>query len=413
MSFRRSQIGHALENPRFAAIILSIVVFTAPILAMVNARVLVPLLLVTTLLVAASMIWRRERLKFRLLPLGIIGLTIIVWALLSSAWSADPTLSLRGTAKLTGNFVLAFLTLYLLQQVLEDGQAQLVRKALVASFVLGASILLFEGLTNGYLSGLVLGAEASKIGLFWLNRAGAVLALFAWPASAILLQLGWVYALLPFFALIVISFLIGFDTLVVALFASALAAGALYLRWSTVRPIFAALLILTIIAPPVVFSKVVNPIEMAKIDSLSKPLVHRFHIWRFTSDKILERPIIGYGMNSARTMSDKTTRIRDDIRGDYGERLPLHPHNFALQIWLELGGVGALLFTAAFVFLFCHLTNLTVSKREAVIFVGQFVISGALLSSSFGIWQSWFLASLWITIGATVAALSGLDRSPS
>jgi len=127
----------------------------------------------------------------------------------------------------------------------------------------------------------------------------------------------------------------------------------------------------------------------------------------------LERPVIGYGMNSARTMSDKTTRIRDDIRGDYGERLPLHPHNFALQIWLELGAVGALLFTAAFVFLFWHLTNLTVSKREAVIFVGQFVISGALLSSSFGIWQSWFLASLWITIGATVAALSGLDRSPS
>ena len=65
----------------------------------------------------------------------------------------------------------------------------------------------------------------------------------------------------------------------------------------------------------------------------------RVENWGFLFQKILEHPFIGHGFDAARTFND--THI---IRGFEGRAIvSLHPHNAGLQLWVELGLIGAML----------------------------------------------------------------------
>ena len=76
------------------------------------------------------------------------------------------------------------------------------------------------------------------------------------------------------------------------------------------------------------------------------------------------------------------------------EPIPLHPHNGILQVWLELGFLGAL----ALVGILLAIINV-ISKtcRSAIeIAMAYAALSSALMlvSVSYGIWQNWWLAAL-------------------
>ena len=77
---------------------------------------------------------------------------------------------------------------------------------------------------------------------------------------------------------------------------------------------------------------------------LPNSAVHRIKIWEFVAKKISERPLLGWGMNSSKHFSDGKNMVYT-VSGEYlGEALPLHPHNTILQIWVELGLPGILVF---------------------------------------------------------------------
>jgi O-antigen ligase len=82
------------------------------------------------------------------------------------------------------------------------------------------------------------------------------------------------------------------------------------------------------------------------------------------------------------------------------QRLPLHTHNGPLQIWLELGLVGALLATALVLALGWQAT----SPGSA----GAFACAIAIASLSYGVWQGW-----WLCLLAMLALVSRqLTREP-
>src|SRR3546814_3641058 len=74
---------------------------------------------------------------------------------------------------------------------------------------------------------------------------------------------------------------------------------------------------------------------------------HRIEIWRFAAEKAAERPLTGWGFDATRVLG----RIAESEVFS-GRTLALHPHNLSLQVWLELGGVGALLVVGIGFFLF-------------------------------------------------------------
>ena len=82
--------------------------------------------------------------------------------------------------------------------------------------------------------------------------------------------------------------------------------------------------------------------------------------------------------------------------------IKLHPHDGALQIWLELGAVGAV---AAAVFWGVTLLRLSRPVRDAAnaataACAAVYLLFGAL---NFGLWQEW-----WLALGALIVALAAM-----
>lgn len=118
----------------------------------------------------------------------------------------------------------------------------------------------------------------------------------------------------------------------------------------------------------------------------------RLGYWRHAVGWIIDHPLRGWGLDASRMFSPG---------------INLHPHNGALQLWLELGVAGAL---AAAVFWTLVLTRLSRERPDpaAAACIGSAVVYLTFGAISFGIWQEW-----WLAIGAfTAAAGVALQRHP-
>jgi len=79
------------------------------------------------------------------------------------------------------------------------------------------------------------------------------------------------------------------------------------------------------------------------------------------------------------------------------EHLPLHPHNGALQVWLELGAVGALVGALIVLVVVSRLTSEALTPTARAAGLAAFATAAIEMSLSYGIWQSWWIATLWFT----------------
>lgn len=146
-------------------------------------------------------------------------------------------------------------------------------------------------------------------------------------------------------------------------------------------------------------------------DQVPSSLHHRLTIWHFAGQRFLEKPVIGWGVDSARSIPGGEDRyvLRNKDRVELGlprayneQYMPLHPHNFIVQWFMEMGLVGgALLLWGAWRMVGHMLSETSPNSETALPIV---VIAGVVMISlfSFGAWQSWWLSALWI-VGAFVA----------
>ncbi len=145
---------------------------------------------------------------------------------------------------------------------------------------------------------------------------------------------------------------------------------------------------------------------------------HRLHISGYTATRTLEHPIFGWGLDASRKIPGGAESIKaedlgfiqsdlsNNVAGWLGRgtavHLPLHPHNTPLQIWLELGLLGALI-SCGFVI---YLVRAAAQHRHPA---GLALCLSALVIANFsyGAWQSWWLSGLWL-----VSALYLVGASP-
>ena len=89
-----------------------------------------------------------------------------------------------------------------------------------------------------------------------------------------------------------------------------------------------------------------------------------------------------------------------DASRAFPNAIPLHTHDAAMQLWLELGLPGAALTAAFFVWLIGRIDRLEANDRPAAAAaaasLSAYLVVGAL---SFGAWQEW-----WLALGALAAA---------
>lgn len=196
--------------------------------------------------------------------------------------------------------------------------------------------------------------------------------------------------------------------------------------------VFQLCLIIFFFFAPIAVEPFVQPVlnyaEKAQENDVKIPtsFLHRLKIWEFTSHKISEKPIQGHGFGSSRflgagqrtSLSVSRTPYYKGVESPYKNELwvlddlsllPLHPHNAFLQIWLELGLLGMLIASAFLYFLLEKGMGL-MKRSQQMIFMGALFPSLVVVNMSYGLWQSWWICSLFIIAGIVQMMSRVLDE---
>ncbi len=165
----------------------------------------------------------------------------------------------------------------------------------------------------------------------------------------------------------------------------------------------AAIAVVTVVTAPLIASHVFTPARVTELaPGIKDSALHRIYVWEFTAERIADKPWTGWGLDAARAIPGGTERI-EALDDEDAIKMTLHPHNAALQVWLELGIPGALLAAGLLAVIARHMRP---RKRElraaqAAAFVAALTVAGL----SFGIWQNWWLAALGL-LAVAASALS-------
>lgn len=375
-------------------------------LAVVAPAGLAPLALCLAVATAITSYVRTGRV-----PLGkTVALTLaafLAYALASAVWAIDPAGALWMWARVAALF---FSGLVLVDAAVRMGEAERahVRRGLAAGLIAGWLLFAFEVSSNAtvtmFLRDLVHSDPAPLSFIF--NRAATILAVLAGAGMLLALRRGlvWLAAAMPLAAMAVI---VGTESSAAAV-ALALGAVAFVAGWLAPRRVPLALAVMLaggMLAAPLIVKLTYALPGVATIAQAPTSYGHRLRIWAHAVDLIGEKPIIGWGFDASR---DLTTGVPPtDTLGPNADLMPLHPHNGALQIWVELGFVGAAIAAIAAA-VACLASGRVLSGRGARAALAALVVSATTVAClSYGIWQEWWQGGLWLAAALTIAVAGG------
>lgn len=136
--------------------------------------------------------------------------------------------------------------------------------------------------------------------------------------------------------------------------------------------------------------------DSAFVDRMPDSWRMRLMIWRNAEGLIEQKPLTGWGLDAARSLGSETGNL-DGLRFNI---LPLHPHSMSYHVWLELGGIGAVLLAVAF----CA-AGLVAAKRladeppRAAALAAVIVTFSSIWFVSYGAWQEWWIGVVIVGAG--------------
>jgi O-antigen ligase len=120
---------------------------------------------------------------------------------------------------------------------------------------------------------------------------------------------------------------------------------------------------------------------------------HRIAIWQGYSDLIAEKPAFGWGMKADRALGLNGRATRNTEKNGLPEETT-SPHNFILEIWVNLGVVGALLVALLLVMIGRQISRLPRLQMVVATQISVSIFTISLVGSS--LMQGWWLASICI-----------------
>jgi O-antigen ligase len=330
----------------------------------------------------------------------VVAAALLVLLMAASAlWSLAPARSLQ-TAGAAGSVIVAGALAAAALRVEGLGRW---RMALLAGFLLLVLLLLFEMASAGTLRGWLtqaVGAVPRRWGAETLSRPVVLVCLLAW-AVALALR-GWMRVLPLLLAAIVVS-VAELHTARFGLAAGIAGAAVVWVIGPVAVRAAGYAVAAAVIAMPMLVAFVLEPSRWQWLAEFRNSALHRLYIWSFVNDFVFERPLYGWGAEASRSLPGG-----DRPAPSGGFLIQLHPHNGAMQVWVELGLAGALLAAAIVVIVTSRIAALPERRHQAV-GLGLFATATSFWLFSFGIWQAWWLGALVIGACAFAVALKA-DR---
>ena len=314
------------------------------------------------------------------------------WAFAAIFWTPDPSRGLR--------VWIGVVSILLLARVLAAG-ASLVpernKELLYGSLALaGLLFVVFvgvENLSDGFVIKFLKQSQGKDVNDYsaWINPGNAILAVCAGPiAIAASRRVGFIGGLVSL-GLIASTIALGpmksatMAVLISGVVFVAVVAG----RRRAVQLIALSMAVAILAMPFIVRSPEISGDIKNLLNALHINLNHRLAIWTFVGERIGDHPIIGWGLDSSRLIPGGSATVL----GNYAEILPLHPHNGVLQVWLELGAVGAVGFLVVVLSSFDAIVKTARERLHAALLAATFSAYLTLGQLSFGVWQNWWLAT--------------------
>ncbi len=412
----------------------------APILVF-GANGTVILLGLVALAVPGLAAWRSQIKELAATPVGWALGGMLLVATLSLSWAPGPEVAMDKLARLA---ILWLAGCAAMAAVLQSGEAVIKWMIRLLPLVLCLALVFYwvELATSARIITLITGLQAVMqarfptlqeqelfrliYGFGAISRGAGLLALYVWPAMICCMILfpekgKWLAIALAGAVLLTIA-----PLPMQAAPLAMVAGGAAYL-WTWFAPQtaprwMAAMVILLIGVMPFVSHYVSRP-EVVGIEKHHLPgsWQHRIEIWHFTAQRIAEKPVLGWGFDASRNIdAGKTQFVLEQPDGSEViypgiGLLPLHPHNGVLQVWLEMGVVGALLVMLLIFGLTRILAGIIRDYGRLAGAMAAASIASALCTGllSFGQWQSWWQATLWIGALLCSGVLRALEPCPA
>ncbi len=272
---------------------------------------------------------------------ALAGLFLLLcWA--SAGWSIVPRESLRAALGLTG--VLVAVLVFLAGRYDRPDVVAAVFRVLLIAMVVGVAVACLD-MAMGYPLELLVSTKPGVQAATKYNRGVDYLVLIAWPvlAYAGCRRRWWAAAALGVAVAVVLAvtaslaaraaFAVGGIVLVLAWLAPRLM--TIGLAWGTAAYVVTLPVMLHLLAGHLLAAR-----RMALAPFLKPSGVHRLEIWDYMTARVFEHPIHGWGLRNASFVPIRPAELARYVYAGPGG---IYPHNQWLELWVELGALGAVL----------------------------------------------------------------------
>jgi len=376
-----------------------------------RALVLFPVILCLSLVRLAALkkiLWPKLDIVLAVLLTAGLGLMS-----LSALWSIDPAMTLDRTVSTAGILLTGYgMIMFCAQRLCMDAKFLSILTPVIGSGMIAVGLFFFiEFVTYMPVSHALIDPSMPR---YAYNRSMVVFVLWFFPVLFLLqhITIASRKRALMGFALLTVVFLAVFSSqsqtaqvmLLVGLgvytILMVVQSDALRRKLILLGGGFCTLIILLM---PFVFVSLktdVAPSAPASPFVQSANMGERLEIWQFAAQKITEQPFLGYGVEAMRILKS------DTVFSVNKTHTMLHPHNGFLQLWLEMGILGAVLGIAGL-----WLVILRILKDPALYPVSTACLAAVLclIGTGYGLWQGWLIA-LFMCLCAVLSTFRGIPK---
>lgn len=404
-----------ITNPATSATVSSSLLWNClawGLLAGLSAGVVFPLIfsLLPALfgLIASGLLYfsagHRIKISKKLL-LWMIALGILCFA--STIWAYNPEGTLKRAVKVSALLLLSLPFIFVLKEMPDSARRILIR-FLPLSLIAQGVIVIIELYYNFPLYRLISGLGDQVIPSHILNKHTATMVmLFPFGFYFALLGRRYILAVLLSVVTLILFFRTDSQAAQLAFLVGIMAYPAcrFLLRLFTAG-VFAFTVFLLAAMPflsPIAFDKFADDIRENGQIMRQASMEMRLENYDFISRKIMEKPLTGFGMDSTRYMRFETEQKF------HPSDMVMHPHNMALQVWIEFGALGVAFFSAFAIFLYGLIRNNNLRDRCLIMTV--FCIATVFLMVSWSIWASWLTGLMLALAGLCLFSRNMPDQS--